>query len=247
MRSTQVKSLDAGRRVQGFLDTHADAVGRVVPPTLRAELDRAVANISAFRAEQGAMSKAAHGETEHQRVLKEDVYKRVLLPIARIARVARRVTPDFPTLSVMANTKRTSDFVAQAATVVDAAAKQNQVFVNNGLPGDFADQVKAIVAQINASVDVRARYLSRRFAATKALEAAEVAVRDTIGVLDGVITPLLEGDAALLGDWNASKRIHQTGSTPLPGGDTTQPTDGTEPDSPAPLTLSSAEPLKDAA
>jgi orotidine-5'-phosphate decarboxylase len=45
MKRTQLKTLDAGRRVQGFLDMHVGDIGSTVTGLVRSQLDEAVGQL----------------------------------------------------------------------------------------------------------------------------------------------------------------------------------------------------------
>jgi hypothetical protein len=218
MQGTQFKTSDAGRRVQGFLDTHAAAVGNTVPAELRTELDTAVSQLGTYMQEQESNTGAAKGETANQAVLRTDVYERFLKPIAKIVKRKLPQAPEVPELVVPTRALRANSFVAKATAVADAAANYIPIFSVNGLAADFVPQMKAAIAKITASSDLRARQLSRKSTATAELKTADKAVKTIIDQIGSVITPALKGNTDALSDWAVSKRIHQTPVTPLPTG-----------------------------
>jgi hypothetical protein len=127
MKSTDVRTLDAGRRVQVFLDAQATALGKTVLPSLRAKLDDAVTQLTAFQVEQGSAEGAAKGETVNQAGLRDDLYQKFMVPVARAAKVALKGAPEFPKLVVSALARRKADFVSTATQFADAATKDEQV------------------------------------------------------------------------------------------------------------------------
>ena len=218
MQSTQVRTLDAGRRVEVFLDTQAAALGKAVSPTLRAKLDDAVTQLGGFQIEQATAKGTALGETTNQVALREELYQTFMVQIGRTAKVALRQTPEYPNLVVPSGARRKLDFVARANQFADAAAKHEAVIVEHGMPTDFLAQLKAAIAGVVASADARERSLSRRKAATAGAVTADKAVRTSIGLIDGVVKPLLKKNTSLLADWQASKLIRALPVTPLPTG-----------------------------
>ena len=220
MLATQVKTLDAARRVQVFLDTEAAAIGKAVPPTLRAMLDDAVTQLAAFQLQQGTAEGMARGETANQVVLREDLYTRFMAPVAMTAKIELRSTPEFPNLVVPALARRKIDFLATATTFADAAAKHEPLLVQQGMPTDFLTQLRAAMVQTAASADARDRHRSLKKTATEGCVTATKAVRDRIGQLDRTLKAAFKKTTPVLADFQASKRIRQLPVTPLPTGDT---------------------------
>jgi hypothetical protein len=70
MKITGVRTFDAGRRVQGFVDTNAALIGTGVPPSLRAKVDAAVSQLAQYQLDQEAAKAAAKGETVNQAALR---------------------------------------------------------------------------------------------------------------------------------------------------------------------------------
>jgi hypothetical protein len=151
MLATQVRTLDAARRVQVFLDTEAAAIGTAVPPTLRAMLDDAVKQLAAFQLQQGTAEGTAKGETVNQVALRDELYTRFMAPIGTTAKIELKTTPEYPNLHVAATARRKIDFLATAAKFADAAAKHEALLVQHGMPTDFLTQLRAAIAATTAS------------------------------------------------------------------------------------------------
>jgi hypothetical protein len=80
------KALDAFRRVQGFLDAQATALGSIIPASLRARLDGAVTQLAGLQVEQSAPAGTARGEAVNQAGLRKTFGTQFMRPIARIAK-----------------------------------------------------------------------------------------------------------------------------------------------------------------
>ena len=224
MKATQGNTLNAGRRVQGFLDTHASVIGTVVSPALRGKLDAAVTQLGQSQLEQDATTAGAIGATAAQNALRSNLFEHFSAPIGRIAKVAFKGQTDLPAMVVLAETVRSKEFIAKVTSQIDAAEPHAQTFIDNGIRADFVAQVRAAIAELQASAGNKARLLSRRSAASAGLKAADAAVKDNFAVLNGVMGPVLKQDPSLAADWMASKRIKQTVVTPLPAGEVSTPT-----------------------
>jgi hypothetical protein len=194
-----------------------------VPATLRAQLDDAVNQIVAFQGEQGASTAAAKGETAKQKLVRGDIFARLLHPIDGVAKKKLKDVAEFPSLIVSAAFRLSNKLLSNASGVADSAAKYEKVFVDNGLPADFIAQLRTGIAEVTASEATRVRQLSRRAAATTGILAADKALRAAIDSLNRVLSPALKGNPSLLADWLASKRLRQSVVTPIPTGSPSAP------------------------
>lgn len=221
MQSTHFTVFDTGRRVQGFLDAQAAAIGTAVPTTLRVQLDDAVTQGAAFQLEQGASGAAAKGETSRQQLIRDDLFAKFLHPVEGVAKKklkgAATVT-ELSSLVISSAFKHGNKLLAKATELADAAAKYEKIFVDNGLPADFIAQLRAGIAEVTASEATRGRQLSRRTAATTGIATSDKAIRATVDSMNRVLRPALKPNPALLADWMASKRIRQLVVTPTPTG-----------------------------
>ena len=214
MQQIHLIILDMVRRVQGFLDRQATALGSLVPATLRARLDNAATQLAAFQVEQAATSGTARGETASLTALRKDFYTRYMRPIARNAKASLKGVGEYPTLTVSSSKLRKGDFQGAAQALVDAATKYEKTLLEHGMAPDLLVQMRAAIAQLTASNDARDRNVSRRQAATQGIKNTSQVAREILVNLDSIIAPALKRDTSLLADWKASKRI--TTQTPLP-------------------------------
>jgi len=209
-----LNTLDALRRVQGFLDRQLTALGTIVTAALRGRLDDATTQLATFQVEQNTAAGAARSETANQAAYRKDFYARFMRPITRIAKASLRTTAEYVALVVPSSGVRNADFVGTAQALADAASKHEKAFVDGGMPVDFLTQLRAAITQLTASKAAGDGSLSRREAATKGIKDGSKIGHDVLVVLDSVIAPAVKHNAALLADWKASKRI--VVATPLP-------------------------------
>jgi hypothetical protein len=240
MQSTHFTVLDAARRVQGFLDAQAAIIGTAVPAPLRAQLDAAVTQIAAHQAEQGASASAAKGETAKQKLLRGDLYAHLLNPVAGIARKQLRGVTEFPSLIVSAAFRLSNKLLAKATELADAAAKNEKLFIDNGLPADFIAQIRAGVTEISASVVARDAAHTQQVTATAGMKVADKSARATIDTMNRALKKVLKANPALLAGWMAAKLVRQLVVTPLPTGSVSTPT--TPAPTPAPVVPAATKP-----
>jgi hypothetical protein len=117
MQKTQLKTLEAGRRVQALLNSHQDSIGKAVTPTQRAQLDTAVALLASFQVTQGTSRDTAVGETALQQNQRQFLYDEFLHPIAAIARRVLLAVPEYPAFLKSTRDFRKTRFAADATIV----------------------------------------------------------------------------------------------------------------------------------
>jgi hypothetical protein len=221
MKLTQSKVLDAGRRVQDFLNRNAAKVTAVVSALVRSQLDAAVARIEGFKAQQDVSHEISTGETGAQKDLRASIYESFLKPIGVIAEQALPGIPDLGTLTISADLAidgRRSDFETKVENMIVAVAKYQQTFSDRGLP-DIGKQLGDALTAFKASEVAQSSHRNRRVAATSGLVAMENSLRKTLALLDSLVTPALVSDADLLAAWQTARRIHKTAVVPNPTGE----------------------------
>lgn len=221
MQLTQFKTLDAGRRVQGFLDRLFAALGYAVAAAVRARLDKAVAQLAAYQLEQGMSRGTALGETSSQAALRQSIYDRFMSPICTIAKRLLPLVPEYDRLTITSLSLyngRVGEFYTDANNLADASAKYEALLIDNGLPKDFIAQLRAAIGQLDASSGAREDHLVNKVKATAGLGEMDKAVRDAIAILNAVLKPILKANPTIQAEWAASKRIKQTAVTPNPTG-----------------------------
>jgi hypothetical protein len=228
METPQERMLDAGRRVQVFLDTFVALLAGLIPASLRAKLDAAVTMLAGFRQEQKSAAGLVEGETANQAKLRLDLYEHFVLPNVRTAKLLIGDLTQYPSLIVPKSVVDSVDFVPTIQKFRDAATKQEAMFTQHGMPADFLAQIDAALTAVQASADFRARQIARRKAATDGCADGFRQVRGYVGIIDGLLRPMLKTNPSLNRDWQASKSIRKTPVTPQPTGSLSDPTAATD-------------------
>ncbi len=206
MQRRQIKALESARRVQAFLDSRATALGFATSPSLRSQLDAAVADLTAQQLEQGTAQVLAQIETALQAAYRRHFYLCFIRPIAAIAKVRLRNFGQSRGLVMSEASTHASRFAANAATLAHAAEEHEAVFVRNGMAVEFLEQMQVALSQITASAEASARYKCRHVAATAAMRTVSRSAQSIVGVLDSLLAPALKRDAALRAEWVSCKR-----------------------------------------
>ena len=108
MQTSQGYSIDSLRRIQAFLDAHADVLGGVVTSGARKQLDASVAALTSHVTTQSGSHLQAKGATQTQYTLRQLVWRQHMQPIAHIAAARLPMTPELKPLMMPAKRPNTS-------------------------------------------------------------------------------------------------------------------------------------------
>ena len=207
MIAQQIRKFDMLRRVQQFLDTHAALLDAVNATLARKELDQLVAEIGANESTQAISTLSARSQTAIQAVLRRNLVIHHMRPVARIAAAHLSEVPGFEALRPPRNRVKVAVLVQDAIAMAEAAREHQQVFVDNGCPKTFADDLLLATAAVRGSIDERANCISTRTGARSGLKATASRAHLILRLLDAQVERALEGDPKTLGAWNSAKRI----------------------------------------
>jgi hypothetical protein len=219
MQARRARTLDAGRRVEGFLDENAAAIGAAITPVLRGKFADAVSRLAQAERDQTLAGDLAIGETTAAQRLRQDVYDRCIAPIAKAAAMTLGDEAEFAALQMPAELKQKRVFLAKASAVLEAATMHEAALVGFGLAPDFLEQLRAGITEVEASKVSRGSQVTRRTTATEAIATASKAVRDFIALLDRLLAPTLRAHPELKAGWTSAKSIYKVPVQPLPNGD----------------------------
>jgi hypothetical protein len=201
MQRRQRNTLEAARRAQAFLDANASVLRAVVVPSLRTRLDTAVEHLAGCQLEQLLAQGMARGETANQLACRRDLYLGLIRLIGRVADCAFSAPRQRRLLVMSAATVRSADFMKRATRLAAVAEYYKDVFVSQGMPGDFVDRLWAGLAQITTSIAAREDYKRQQAAATAQIKVEARSARGTLGIIDALLRPTLRNDPGLLADW----------------------------------------------
>ena len=100
MKAKQIRKFDMLRRVQQFLDAFATQLGAVNATAARRELDTLVQEMGANESMQAASTLNAKSQTAIQVVLRRELVKHSMRPLATIAAAHLREMPGFKALQM---------------------------------------------------------------------------------------------------------------------------------------------------
>jgi hypothetical protein len=195
------------RRVQQFLDSHADVVGPINQSVMRQELDAAYADTIATVNEQGTRTRAGRGERANQRSLEQSLKRLHLTPIVKFARAGLRGVPNFGALTPNVQHLSGDGLVKAANALLTAAAPYAATFIEGHFPENFIAQAHEATNALQTSIEVRSHEFVQRVGATKQIDESVKRGRSAIAKLDAALSRILIGDPRLATEWQAAKRI----------------------------------------
>jgi hypothetical protein len=230
------RTLEAGQRVQAFLDEESDKLGNPITSDLRSTLDRGVAELAAFKVELGETTGSALGTTAVLKAIRQELYDRFMVPISRISKVALRKSTDLPHLivpSIALSSGRVGDFLTAADNMLAAAERNAAALQAGGLVPTELALFKEAITKFDALNEARNKHLGRRAASASGLDEVNQSVRTTIGVIDGILRERLKTNGSLRGRWAVARRIAKVAVQPNPTGNDDA---ATSPDESSPTT-----------
>ena len=207
MDSHQVRKFDMLRRVQQFLDKSAAPLAAVNATAARKELDALVKELAASEAQEAIGRMNARGETSAKQKLRVDLWKHHMRPVATIAAAHLRQAPQFAAMQMPQYKVSAAGLVQAAVAMADVARAHAEVFVQNGRPETFADDLVAAAAAMRASIDSRAKSIGGKAEARKGLKAASKRAEAVVRLLDAQVKSVLVDDPKLLAGWTSAKRV----------------------------------------
>jgi hypothetical protein len=208
------------RAVQQFLDKYTDRLGDVVKSGSRRQLDQAMADLENLASSQASSLSAGKGGTQKAKVLRTELVKKHIVPIARIAAVNIPVTPELAAKFTLPKGNPTAEkLVSFAHGMATSAEPFAATFIAAGMPADF-------IAQLRAATDAVADYGAKRKGNTSVGEAATKGIRQSLaagtrvlGAIDGLVVKALDAgvasDAVILAEWAAVKKVRKMAVRPI--------------------------------
>ena len=215
MRAEQIRKFDMLRRVQQFLDEFAVQLFAASAAAARKALDQLVADMRANEAEQASNTLNAKSQTAAQAVLRVKLVKDHMRPVALIAAAHLRDVPEFKALQVPKVGVKAAVLVQDANAMAEAAKPYQDVFVGNGRPETFVDDLVAAAGAVRASIDARGKSIGAKAAARDGLKATATRAHSVLRFLDAQVKSAAADDPKILAAWNSAKRIGKGKVVPI--------------------------------
>ena len=215
MRVQQIRKFDMLRRVQQFLDEFAAKLFGATAAAARQALDQVVEDMRVNEAEQASNTLSAKSQTAVQEVLRGKLVHDHMRPVALIAAAHLRDVPEFKALQVPKVGVKAAVLVQDANAMAEAAKPYRQVFVGNGRPETFVDDMVAAAEAVRASIDARGKSIAAKAAARDGLKATATRAHSVLRFLDAQVKSAAADDPKLLAAWKSAKRIGQGKVVPI--------------------------------
>jgi hypothetical protein len=203
------------RRVQQFLDEFAVRLFAERAAAARKEFDGLVQEMGLCESVQATSTLNAKSQTAIQAVLRRDLVKHHMRPVATIAAAHLRDVPGFKALQLPRKGVKVAVLVQDATAMAEAARAYQEVFVGNGRPENFADALVAAAAAVRASIDARPRCITSRAGARNGLKATTTRAHLVLRFLDAHVQSALVDDPKTLAGWKSAKRIGKGKVVPI--------------------------------
>ena len=215
MRVQQIRKFDMLRRVEQFLDDFAAKLFGATAAAARQALDQLVEDMRVNEAEQASNTLNAKSQTAAQAALRVKLVKDHMRPVALIAAAHLRDVPEFKALQVPKVKVKAAVLVQDANAMAEAAKPYQQVFVGNGRPETFADDLVAAAAAVRASVDARGKSIATKAAARDGLRATATRAHAVLRFLDAQVKSAAADNPKILAAWQSAKRIGKGKVVPI--------------------------------
>jgi hypothetical protein len=207
MQRKQQFVVDSLRRVQAFLDTHADLVGPLKDTEAGKQLDASVTSVTAHALDQATAQRVRAGAGNQVQQQVGDIKANHMTPLARFSRANLRGVPDFKALAHVPHKLQGARLVGAARAMATAALPYTNVLAAAQFPTDSVQQLGAAADALHATLDSRAAARSRMVVATAGVRQELALGREAVAMLDPIVTRRLAGRTDLLAGWRSAKRV----------------------------------------
>ena len=148
-------------------------------------------------------------------MLRGKLVKDHMRPVALIAAAHLRDVPEFKALQVPKVGVKAAVLVQDANAMAEAAKPYQEVFVGNGRPATFIDDLVAAANAVRASIDARGKSIATKAAARDGLKATATRAHSVLRFLDAQVKSAAADDPRILAAWNSAKRIGKGKVVPI--------------------------------
>jgi hypothetical protein len=201
------KVMESFQRVQVFLGAHpAPAPMTYAEP--KEILDTVIAKLSDHLTNQVSGRRLSQAEKRRQDALSEKLREHHLRPIAAIARASSFSTPGIDrALRIPRKNSGVLNLLTDARSIRNSILLYQPMFVRNGRPADFLEQLDAAIKAIDDAVAGRGSQVRRHVGAKAGIRKELVRGRQAVDMLDSIVRIAFEGQEDVLAEWGVAKRV----------------------------------------
>jgi len=237
MKTTQLNTTNAYKRVLIFLNANAAQLGSVMQLAAVAVLTALVASLTGGGGTQGSTVTTKGGNTNQIKTMRAALIK-TMRSIAAIAKAARPTTPNIPTPQPPPLNISSAKLLEDATAMVQAVTPFQQTFIAAGLAATFVADLSSAIAELDSAVTAQGTFKGQRVNATTVVATSLKAARAQFDIIAPQVENALVGNEPLLQEWKTIKRVSPrpssaSSSTSTPVTPTPTPTPAATPTHPA--------------
>jgi len=210
MLRAQNRALQALRRALAWLLASHELIGSIPGMTaLIARLEAAIVALTDAGTTQERLRVAALERTATTSRVRKELWSLRMVPVVTVARTAAPNDPDLAADVRMPDSRRNDErLLASAQAMAQAIESKQQLFIDNGLPPNFFDQLVATTTTLRQLIDERGSTRALRKGSTAAVIAAVVEGRKVLRLLNNTLTVSVPSSTIAQG-WASAKHVIQ--------------------------------------
>lgn len=213
MTKSQQATLDRFKRVQEFFDCHATELSDVNRSRARVQFDETLAGLDRSAAEQVAASVRARSQTALRAEQREELIDSHLRPIVTIVRACLSHLPRFGSLRMPKKHDSDRELVLAAQEVADVVGAERQLFLDEGLPVDFIEQLVEAAGELSELMTARDQGQCETVATTQRVRDLIKAGLERLRLLNALVLMRIRGDEELAAGWRSVCAIRKAAPT----------------------------------
>ena len=213
MMSRQGNTTQSLAATESFLDEYASSFPDIANSDVRKRLRSAVAELRGHATDQDRTTTSVQSGTKQRKTLRNELIREHMAPISRIARANLPRTEEFSALKTPRGNPNTPQLTAAARAMTQTVAANVDVFVANGLPGDFVERLQKATDGLEKSVSWRKRSQDKTAGSRAGVRAAITSARTSVHIIDALMRVALKDQPVLLADWKSAKRVQRRSSS----------------------------------
>jgi len=207
MQRTQHKLFEALDRVDEFLEQNREVLGTVVPASAQENFRASRTQLVEHMKAQDSFQRATHTTVAAKRVLREELIRNHMIPLAVVSRTRLAGSNDANAFRLLSRSRPFAAFVVAGYGMADAATLNESALLAGGLPSGFIDRLIGATDALRDAVNAKSETNARQVEATAGLRKAARIGRDAIRVLNALVRSALKDENTLLDRWTNISRV----------------------------------------
>jgi hypothetical protein len=207
MQARYTQLLTALRQAQKFLDGNDATLAPVNATGARKSFDAIATKIAEMGESQGTHRMQTTGERRRELKLAEQLRRKHLRPIVRIARARLATSPELAELALPPFKTPSAALARNAKSMRDLVEPKKQLFIDAGLAPDFLDQLTTAADAVVEAIGSKGSSRGSRMKATDTIAKETVNANRELQILDSMVRAHLELEEPLITEWRDACRV----------------------------------------